>query len=150
MGSRPIKLQCDLSWTPILCFFAGTQEHRRNGGGNESTYNRPEVKVAVDSPRRDFHRSTAWYVHRYGICTQHRSLSTSIRLSCTTIPTSALLLYKRESELRPMWLWSMWLRAMWLRAMWLRALRRLRPAATCSGDRTPDREARIHRAPVRG
>jgi hypothetical protein len=55
---------------------------------NESTYNRPEVEVAVDSPRRDFHRSTAWNVHRYGICTQHRSLS--IRdLSDTTIPSSA-------------------------------------------------------------
>ena len=113
---------------------------------NESTYNRAKIKVAVDSARRVFHRSTAWNVHRYGICTQRRSLSI---LSGTTIPTSALLLYRREFELSVMRLRPVWLCAMWLRAMWLRAMRRLRPAATC-GDRTPDREARIHRAPVHG
>ena len=52
-------------------------------------------------------------------------------------------------RLRPMRLRPMWLRPMWLRAMRLRAMR-LRPAAATCGDRTPDREARIYRAPVHG
>lgn len=117
---------------------------------NESTYNRPEVEVAVDSPRRDFHRSSAYYVQRYGICTQRRSLLSIRDLSGTTIPTSAqLLLYRRESKLSVMRLRSMRLCAMWLRAMWVRPMRRLRSAATCGG-RTTDREARIYRAPVCG
>src|SRR5215510_14860106 len=42
------------------------------------------------------------------------------------------------------------LRSMRLCAMWLRAMRGLRPAAATCGGRTPDREARIYRAPVRG
>src|SRR5215470_15713393 len=91
------KLKCDRSRYSYnatflgLQFFASLRDHKAIDAmetANESTYNRPKVDVSVDSPRRDFHRSTACYLHRYGICTQRRSLSIRI-LSGTTIPTSA-------------------------------------------------------------
>ena len=65
------KLKCDqrrYSYNATflgLQLFASVRDHKNIDAmeaANESTYNRAKIEAAVDSPPRDFHRGTAWYV----------------------------------------------------------------------------------------